>query len=384
MQKNFNQEKNQIEKSAKKQPKHYQEELFSMEENHQRANSDPAPEIYIKSNSNSDIEDNRNGQYLKKVSYMVIGNENNPINRQIIGDEYFEETIGNNKNKTKETSQTNLFINKQISADFLNENVYGFTGRSPYANPNINNMIINNLNSNTGKNIKTNSNKSHKNNSKVNSNHGNKSQKRNESALVTQLKDKILEYRCSICNFVTTESEELHKHLSLKKHYTLPKKIKKNKKSKIFFKSTNKLNQTFIYSMCRISKKNYFCKHCGKKFDSAWALNAHLNAHRFRCDICHKLFNSKDDLIRHNHNTEFYYDNKRVNMFKKKEYKSPGKGAKTEIDDWEEISSNKKEKWESDEEIPKYEFEQTYTFIGDTEDNFDFNQMVKIDANKNE
>ena len=367
MQKNIYQELNQIEKSAKKQSNHFQEDLFPILENHQRANSDPIPEICITSNSNSDNDDNSNGKYIKKDSNVSQGNIPNSQQKDY------------NKNKTNETSESNL-INKQISADFINKNIYGFKGRSPYANPNINNMIINYSNNNTGKNSKTNSNKSNKNNSKTNLNYGSKSQKRNEPALVTQLKDKVLEYRCSICNFVATESEDLHKHLSLKKHYTLPKKIKKGKKAKIFFKSSNKLNQTFIYSMCRINKKNYFCKFCTKKFDSALGLNAHLNAHRYKCDFCHKLFNSKDDLIRHNHNSEFYYENKKINIYKKKVYKSPGKRIKTEIDDWEEISSNKKEKWDSEEETSKYDFEQSYTFLGDNEDNFDFNKMIKIDA----
>ena len=50
-----------------------------------------------------------------------------------------------------------------------------------------------------------------------------------------------------------------------------------------------------------------------------------------------------------------------------------------EIDDWEEISSNKKEKWESDEELNKNnDIEQSYAFIEDSDDNFDFNKMVKI------
>ena len=82
--------------------------------------------------------------------------------------------------------------------------------------------------------------------------------------------------------------------------------------------------------------------------------------------------------MRHNHNPNFYYDNKKISSFKKKEYKSPGKKAKTEIDDWEEISSNKKEKWESDEEITKNDFEQSYAFVEDSDENFDFNKMIKI------
>ena len=363
MQTNIFQELNLFEKSPQKLSSNFQEDLFPNIDHHQKSKSDPTPISDINSNSNSEIDDNS--------KYMI---EDNPINQQKIKSHFFEKST--DKNKLNEITQSNP-INKKTSADFINENIYGFKGRSPYANPNVNNMI-NLSNNNTGNNSKNNSNKSQKNNSKVNLNPLNKTQKKNEAALVTQLKDKILEYRCSICDFVATESIELHKHLSSKKHYTFPKKIKKNKKPKIFHKSDNKINQTFVYSMSKLSKKNFFCRHCGKKFDSFHGLNAHLNAHKYKCDICHKLFNSREELMRHNHNPNFYYDNKKISSFKKKEYKSPGKKAKTEIDDWEEISSNKKEKWESDEEITKNDFEQSYAFVEDSDENFDFNKMIKI------
>ena len=52
---------------------------------------------------------------------------------------------------------------------------------------------------------------------------------------------------------------------------------------------------------------------------------------------------------------------------------------KMEIDDWEDISSSKNEKWESDDEINKHDdFEKSYVFIEDSDENFDFNKMVKV------
>lgn len=357
MKTNLYQELHQIEKSPQKLSSISQEKFFPSIDHHQRAYSDPSPKIDNNINSNSNIDDY--SQYLIKE---------NPIGQPKKKNEFFEKST--NKNNAKEAIQTNS-INKQISTNFINENIYGFKGRSPYSTPNVNNMI-NVISNNNGK--------SSKNNSKVNPNQLNKIQKKNEAALITQLKDKILEYRCSICDFVATESEELHKHLSSKKHYTFPKKIRKNKNLKIFYKSDSKINHTLIYSISRLSKKNYFCKHCGKKFDSIHGLNAHLNAHKYNCDICHKLFNSKEELMRHNHNPNFYYVNKKINMYKKKEYKSPGKKVKTEIDDWEEISSNKKEKRESDEEIIKNDFEQSYAFVEDNDENLDFNKMIKINS----
>ena len=79
------------------------------------------------------------------------------------------------------------------------------------------------------------------------------------------------------------------------------------------------------------------------------------------------------------HNEMELYNIKKFDMCNKKnDFKSPGKKIKMEIDDWEEISSNKKEKYESDEDINKNDFEQSYVFIGDNDENFDFNKMIKI------
>ena len=68
-----------------------------------------------------------------------------------------------------------------------------------------------------------------------------------------------------------------------------------------------------------------------------------------------------------------------MNKYGKKENKSPNKKQKMEIDDWEDISSSKNEKWESDDEINKHDdFEKSYVFIEDSDENFDFNKMVKV------
>ena len=84
----------------------------------------------------------------------------------------------------------------------LNSNSYGFKGRSPYV-------------SNTNTRPKgTNSNTNNTNNSKMNSN-----QKIINGFIFTELKDKVFEYRCSVCNFVAHANGELHKHLTISKHF---------------------------------------------------------------------------------------------------------------------------------------------------------------------
>lgn len=354
------------------------EEYFPYIEIPQRANSEQKSIFNINSNIDRD-----NNQHMKNASNdSFIAHQDSQIKQKKNKNEkdYYQSL---NEVKIIEQIKQSSKITNQISQNFMNFNFYGFKGRSPYASPNINNMINNNSsNNNINNNNKNKNNKSQKTNQKQNQNQINKNQKRNEAALITQLKDKILEYRCSVCSFVANESQELHEHLALKNHYTFPKKMEKNKKQKVFYKLENKLNQTFIFSMNKINKKNFgkkiYCRHCGKKFDSMHGLNAHLNAHKYKCELCHKLFNSKEELTRHNHMV-FFYNNKKGNMFnKKRDYKSPGKKVKMVIDDWEDISSNKKEKWESDEESNKNDFEQSYAFIGGNDENFDFNKMVKI------
>ena len=355
-------------------------DLFPKMKPPQRSNSDPTSII----NTNSNI-DNYDNHHMKNNSNdsSLFPQDNNPINLQKSENENMESPNETNKNSCISQFDIN---DSQICPNFLNFNIYGFKGRSPYASPNVNNIINNNSSNlkstNTKNNNNNNNNKTQKINQKQSQN--NKNQKRNEAALITQLKDKVLEYRCSVCNFVATESEELHKHLTIKKHYTFPKKVKKFKNKKFFY-NDNKINQTFIYTMTKIKKNNYekkiFCRHCGKKFESMHGLNAHLNAHKYKCEICYRLFNSKEELMRHR-NSELVYNKKPNSFFKKKEYKSPGKKTKTEIDDWEEISSNKKEKWESNEEINKFESEQSYAFIEDNDENYDFNKMVKISSKR--
>lgn len=362
-------------------------DLFPKIKSPRRANSDPATIINI--NSNIDNYDNHHMKNNSNDSSISPQDNNNPINLQKSEIENENMESSSDTNKSSYISQIDI-NNSQICPNFLNFNIYGFKGRSPYASPNVNNIISNNSSNIKNTNNNNKNNKSQKVNQKQNQNQNqnNKNQKRNEAALITQLKDKVLEYCCSVCNFVATESEELHRHLAIKKHYTFPKKVKNFKNKKIFYKNENKNNQTFIYTMTKIKKKNYekriYCRHCGKKFESMHALNAHLNAHKYKCEICYRLFNSKEELMRH-HNTELIYNNtnKKINNFyKKKENKSPGTKTKMEIDEWDEISSNKKEKWESDEEINKFDFEQSYAFIEDNDENYDFNRMIKINDKK--
>ena len=241
----------------------------------------------------------------------------------------------------------------------LNSNSYGFKGRSPYV-------------SNTNTRPKgTNSNTNNTNNSKMNSN-----QKIINGFIFTELKDKVFEYRCSVCNFVAHANGELHKHLTMNNHFILPKKNKKNK-SKNYHKQENRLNQTFMFSMNKPKKyfeKKIVCKHCSKRFESNYALNSHLNAHKYKCDVCYKLFNNREDLLEHKHNME---DKCHFNSPLKKKsikyYKEPKN--KIEIDDWEDVLTNKKEK---KKENKKNELGESYAFIEDNDENLDFNRMVKI------
>ena len=241
----------------------------------------------------------------------------------------------------------------------LNSNSYGFKGRSPYV-------------SNTNTRPKgTNSNTNNTNISKMNSN-----QKIINGFIFTELKDKVFEYRCSVCNFVAHANGELHKHLTMNNHFILPKKNKKNK-SKNYHKQENRLNQTFMFSMNKPKKyfeKKIVCKHCSKRFESNYALNSHLNAHKYKCDVCYKLFNNREDLLEHKHNME---DKCHFNSPLKKKsikyYKEPKN--KIEIDDWEDMLSNKKE---NKKENKKNELGESYAFIEDNDENLDFNRMVKI------
>ena len=241
----------------------------------------------------------------------------------------------------------------------LNSNSYGFKGRSPYV-------------SNTNTRPKgTNSNTNNTNNSKMNSN-----QKIINGFIFTELKDKVFEYRCSVCNFVAHANGELHKHLTMNNHFILPKKNKKNK-SKNYHKQENRLNQTFMFSMNKPKKyfeKKIVCKHCSKRFESNYALNSHLNAHKYKCDVCYKLFNNREDLLEHKHNMEDKcHFNSPLKKKSNKYYKEPKN--KIEIDDWEDMLSNKKEK---KKENKKNELGESYAFIEDNDENLDFNRMVKI------
>ena len=241
----------------------------------------------------------------------------------------------------------------------LNSNSYGFKGRSPYV-------------SNTNTRPKgTNSNTNNTNNSKMNSN-----QKIINGFIFTELKDKVFEYRCSVCNFVAHANGELHKHLTMNNHFILPKKNKKNK-SKNYHKQENRLNQTFMFSMNKPKKyfeKKIVCKHCSKRFESNYALNSHLNAHKYKCDVCYKLFNNREDLLEHKHNMEDKcHFNSPLKKNSNKYYKEPKN--KIEIDDWEDMLSNKKE---NKKENKKNELGESYAFIEDNDENLDFNRMVKI------
>ena len=255
----------------------------------------------------------------------------------------------------------------------LGTNSYGFKGRSPYVSSssiNISNIENDSLNS-LNKNDIINTNNAKNSNEKI-----------INGFIFTELKDKVFEYRCSVCNFVANSNNELRKHLVANKHFILPKKCKKNNKSKMYHKkdnNNNRLNQTFMFSMNKPKKysdKKIVCKHCYKRFESNYALNSHLNAHKFKCDICYKLFNNKEDLMEHKHNIEEKGDEIYSPIRKKKYRYYKEEKNKIEIDDWEEASSNKKEK---KKDIKKDEFGESYAFTDDNDDgNIDFNKMVKI------
>lgn len=328
----------------------------------QRANSDPSSDI----NQSENILNNNEVENTSKN-----GPKENPINQL--------------KNEKNENLENNTQNNSQLSINLLNMNNYGFKGRSPYTNINTNLSSINDK-----KEKKDHINYISSNKNLLNSN---QDTKRINGFILSELKDKILEYKCSICNFKCNDRDELRNHLAIKKHFTFPKKLKKGKKNmmknKTFYKNETKNNQSFMYSLMKQNKKPFdkkiTCRHCSKKFDSLYALNSHLNAHKYKCEICFKLFNNKEDLIKHKHceqNTEddfeSLYEVKKMSKYKK-EYKSPPRKPKMEIDDWEEISSSKNEKWDSEDEINKNDdFEKSYVFIEDSDENFDFNKMVKV------
>ena len=82
-------------------------------------------------------------------------------------------------------------------------------------------------------------------------------------------------------------------------------------------------------------------------------------------------------------NMESLYKFNKINILNtNKDIKSSKKGTNLENVEWEDIISNKMDKWESDEEIKKNDFEQSYAFIEDNDDNYDFNKMVKVNDNK--
>ena len=328
-----------------------------------------------RANSDTSSINNQNENFPKKLqkeNTSKIGLKENPINHL--------------KDESLENFKDNIQNNSQLSINLLNMNNYGFKGRSPYTNMNTN---LNSINDKKEK-------KDHLNYISSNKNLLNSSQdpKRINGFILSELKDKILDYKCSICNFKCNDRDELRNHLAIKKHFTFPRKLKKGKKhimkNKTFYKNEIKNNQSFMYSLMKQNKKPFdkkiTCRHCSKKFDSMYALNSHLNAHKYKCEICFKLFNNKEDLIKHKHceqNTEddfeSLYEVKKMNKYGKKENKSPNKKQKMEIDDWEDISSSKNEKWESDDEINKHDyFEKSYVFIEDSDENFDFNKMVKV------
>ena len=189
-------------------------------------------------------------------------------------------------------------VNETQNEILLSTNTYGFKGRSPYvssSNANIKN--INNISLNrTHNDIFDFDN--------TDNDNDNSNQRIINGFIFTELKDKVFEYRCSVCNFIAHSNSELYKHLAENKHFILPKKHKKNK-AKVFHKQeNNRLNQTFMFSMTKpkkYSEKKIICKHCFKRFESNYALNSHLNAHKYKCDICYKLFNNKEDLMEHKH-----------------------------------------------------------------------------------
>ena len=271
-----------------------------------------------------------------------------------------ENIIDNPKPEYKENPDVSIVKVIEKGNILLNSNSYGFKGRSPYVpNTNTRPKVTNSTTNNNTNNPKMNSNQTIIN-----------------GFIFTELKDKVFEYRCSVCNFVAHANGELHKHLTISKHFIFPKKNKKNK-SKNFRKQENRLNQTFMFSMNKPKKyfdKKLVCKHCSKRFESNYALNSHLNAHKYKCDVCYKLFNNIEDLLEHKHNMEDKCNfNSPLKKKSNKYYKEPKN--KIEIDDWEDVLSNKKEK---KKENKKSELGESYAFIEDNDENLDFNRMVKI------
>ena len=227
MDKSLFQELYQIEKSSNKLSL-YDEDIFPNKDSPQRANSDSTS--FFNNSNNKNISFN---QKINNTDNIIsITQQDNPIN-QIKNEDVNLESYNETDKKNKNIFQSNE-SNNQTAQNFLNSNFFGFKGRSPYSIPNFNNMINNNVNINKKNiNAKKENNKSNKINPKNNPNTMNKGQKKNETVLVSQLKDKILEYRCSVCNFVANEYDELHKHLIIKKHLIL-KKTTKGKKKKDF------------------------------------------------------------------------------------------------------------------------------------------------------
>ena len=118
--------------------------------------------------------------------------------------------------------------------------------------------------------------------------------------------------------------------------------------------------------MYKKNKKHFFCKFCGIKFDSTFALNIHLNAHRHICNIYNRLFNFQKGLKRFNHNNGYCCENLKKNPHKK-------------YDNQRKKPQINKAKGKNDEKINENnDFEESYAFIEDNEGNFDFNKMVKI------
>ena len=299
---------------------------------------------YIRRRVKSEPIPNSNFSFL----YTNNSNDNTPLNNPSCED----------KNDKKISELKNECYENLI----LSANSYGFKGRSPYTSS-------------------TNANSLNEINSSIYNNKIDSKQKRINGFIFTELKDKVFEYRCSVCNYVAHDNSELYKHLVERKHFIYPRKNKKGKKQKMFH-SESRLNQTFVYSSNKSNKfyeKKLICQHCSKKFESNYALNTHLNAHKFKCDICFKLFNHKEDLIEHKHNIEKERGLDIKNSpIKKKNYKYKKefgvKKDKIEIDDWEEVSSNKKEKIKE----KNNELEESYVFIEDNDENIDFNKMIKI------
>ena len=243
----------------------------------------------------------------------------------------------------------------------LNTNSYGFKGRSPYvSSSNVNIKNINNISLNRTQNDIFDF-------DSIENDNDNSNQRIINGFIFTELKDKVFEYRCSVCNFVTHSNNELYKHLAENNHFIVPKKHKKNKAKAFHKQENNRLNQTFMFSINKPKKysdKKIICKHCFKRFESNYALNSHLNAHKYKCDICYKLFNNKEDLMEHKHIVEVFKE-----KFKMEK-------NKIEIDDWEEASRSKKE---NKKESKKNEFGESYAFIEGNDENIDFNRMIKID-----